>query len=91
MRLRSGPFHPARTAVRLLAGDPQTEPWLLPALVPIAVMVLLNIGRAVRRLRRLAAAIQNKTVWPAFFAPEDLRELSSGPHAQLAKRYLRRG
>ena len=78
-------------AVRLLAGDPQTEPWLLPALIPIAVMVLLNIGRAVRRLRRLAAAKQDKTVWPAFFAPEDLRELSSGPHAQLAKRYLRRG
>ena len=78
-------------ALRLLAGDPQTEPWLLPSMIPLGIMVLLNIGRAVRRRRRLTAARQDKTNWPAFFAPEDLRTLSSGPHAHLAKRYLRRG
>ena len=77
-------------AMRLLAGDPNTEPYLLPALIPMGVMVLLNIGRAVRRQRRLAAIRKDKTHWPTFFAPDDLRALSSGPHAQLAKRYLRR-
>lgn len=77
-------------ALRLLAGDPNTEPYLLPALIPLGVMVLLNIGRAIRRHRRLAAARKNTTDKPAFFAPEDLRALSSGPHANLAKRYLRK-
>ena len=77
-------------AMRLLAGDPQTRHLLLPALIPIGVMVLLNIGRAVRRYRRLAAIRQDRTNWPTFFAPDDLRTLSSGPHAHLAKRYLRR-
>ena len=77
-------------AMRLLAGDPNTEPYLLPALIPMGVMVLLNIGRAVRRYRRLTAARKNSADRPAFFAPDDLRALSSGPHAQLAKRYLRR-
>jgi hypothetical protein len=78
-------------AVRLLAGDPNTEPWLLPSLIPMGVMVLLNIGRAIRRHRRLAAARLDSTCRPAFFAPDDLRALSSGPHAHLAKRYLHRG
>lgn len=77
-------------AVRLLAGDPNTEPYLLPALIPMGVMVLLNIGRAIRRHRRLAAARMDTTDWPTFFAPEDLRVLSTGPHARLVKRYLRR-
>ncbi len=77
-------------AVRLLAGDPQTEPYLLPALIPIGIMVLLNAGRAIRRHTRLAAMRKDRTDWPAFFAPEDLRALSSGPHANLAKRYLRK-
>jgi len=77
-------------ALRLLAGDPQTEPYLLPAMVPMGIMVLLNIGRAIRRRRRLAAVRQNDTDRPTFFAPDDLRALSSGPHAQLAKRYLHR-
>ena len=77
-------------AMRLLAGDPKTEPYLLPALIPMGVMVLLNIGRAVRRHRRLAAMRKDRTDWPTFFAPDDLRALSSGPHAPLAKRYLRR-
>ena len=77
-------------ALRLLAGDPNTEPYVLPALIPMAVMVLLNIGRVIRRYRRLAAMRQDKTYWPTFFAPDDLRALSSGPHANLVKRYLRR-
>jgi hypothetical protein len=78
-------------ALRLLSGDPQTEPWMLPSLIPLGIMVVLNVMRAVRRRRRLTAARQDKTNWPTFFAPEDLRALSSGPHAHLAKRYLRRG
>ena len=77
-------------AERLLAGDPRTEHLVLPALIPMGVMVLLNIGRAVRRRRRLAAMRADKTNWPTFFAPDDLRALSSGPHAHLAKRYLHR-
>ena len=77
-------------AARLLAGDPNTVHLLIPALIPLGIMVLLNIVRAIRRRRRLAAMRQNRRDWPAFFAPDDLRALSSGPHAQLAKRYLRR-
>ena len=77
-------------AARLLAGDPQTEHLLLPAMIPMGVMVLLNIGRFIRRRRRLAAVRRDKTDRPAFYAPEELRTLSSGPYAQLARRYLHR-
>ena len=76
-------------AMRFLAGDPKTRHLLLPALIPMGVMVILNIVREIRRHGRLAAIRRDRTDWPSFFAPEDLRALSSGPHAQLAKRYLR--
>ncbi len=77
-------------ALRLLAGDPNTVHLVLPALIPIGIMVLLNIGRAIRRRRRLNSMKKNRDGWPTFFAPEDLRALASGPNANLAKRYLRR-
>jgi predicted RNA-binding Zn-ribbon protein involved in translation (DUF1610 family) len=78
-------------AMRLIGGQPEIRHLMLPALIPLGITVLLSIGRTVRRRRRLAAAKRDTAGRPGFFAPEDLRTLSPGPQAELAKRYLRRG